>query len=108
VGEEWQFFAAVEFEVDSLVSEPGLMPVVDGARPLVRLDLRLQDREASGALELAVPESFLRRCRLEAGESMEPPDPPLPAGVDQRMARLENASVELEVLLEGPTVSFRS
>jgi flagellar motor switch protein FliM len=107
LGEAWQFFAAVEFEVDSLVSEPGLMPAVDGAHALVRLTFDFKIGEASGVLELAVPESFYDAAALKSGEPLEAPDPSHPSGEDQRMARLEHASVELEVLLEGPTLAFR-
>jgi flagellar motor switch protein FliM len=104
LGEAWQFFAAVEFEVDSLVSEPGLMPAVEVAHPLVRLTFDFKIGATSGVLELAVPESFFDAAALKMGDASEPADS---SDEEQRMARLEQANVELEVLLEGPTVAFR-
>lgn len=108
LGEAWQFFAEVEFEVDSLVSEPGLMPAVDESHPLLRLTFDFRIGESSGVLELAVPESFFDAATLKSSEPADSMVLPSEASSEERrMARIKDANVELEVLLEGPTFAFR-
>src|SRR5579864_6512377 len=66
LGEAWQVFASVEFEVESLVSEPGLLAESDPNQPqtqpqnqpMIRLAFDLRCGEHSGALEIAAPQSF--------------------------------------------------
>ena len=62
LGEAWQTFATVEFEVESLVSEPGLVEQSDPNQPpnqpLIRLAFDLRCGEQSGVLEIAAPQSF--------------------------------------------------
>src|SRR6185503_17028785 len=62
LGEAWQTFATIEFEVESLVSEPGLVAQSDPNQPpnqpMIRLAYNLRCGEHSGVLEIAAPQSF--------------------------------------------------
>jgi flagellar motor switch protein FliM len=104
LGEAWQAFATVEFEVESLVSEPGLLAPSDPSQPhnqpLIRLAFDLQCGEHSGALEIAAPQSFFDAAgttpvQKASGDAPEP-------DARQKLALLDHAGVALEVRLDGP------
>ena len=106
LGESWQAIKAVEFVVESLSSDPSLTPCPEPALSVLRMsfDLRLADQH--GRFEIAVPRSFfdsaapLRESQELAVETSSQVD-------RERNARLlEDAQVELEVLLEGTQLSF--
>jgi flagellar motor switch protein FliM len=105
LGEAWQIFATVEFEVESLVSEPGLVaqndPNQPPNQPLVRLAFKIQCGEFSGALEIAAPQSFFDSSGGAAPEHKESGAAPEP-DVRQKLALLDEAGVSLEVRLDGP------
>jgi flagellar motor switch protein FliM len=104
LGEAWQSFATVEFEAESLVSEPGLVPQNDPHQPpnqpLVRLGFTLRCGEHSGALEIAAPQSFFdgdgTAHEQQASADIAQPD------MRQKLALLDEAGVSLEVQLDGP------
>ena len=104
LGEAWQLFAAVEFEVESLVSEPGLATHNDSNQPsnqpVIRLAFTLRCGEHSGVLELAAPQGFFDAAGI-APEASSPGDMPEP-DVRQKLALLDEAGVSLEVCLDGP------
>lgn len=107
LGEAWQHFATIEFEVESLVSEPSLLEQSDpdqlATQPVIRLEYGLEYGEQSGMLELAVPQSLFDAGDSEQKSPAEGSDPEArQKGVRQKMALLEDASVSLEVRLEGP------
>src|SRR6185295_4099028 len=106
LGEAWQLFATVEFEVESLVSEPGLAAQTEASQspaanqPMIRLAYTLRSGEFSGALEFAAPQSFFDAAgsaldQKTAGDAPEP-------DARQKLALLAEAGVSLEVCLEGP------
>jgi len=106
LGEAWMSFASVEFEVDSLVSEPGLLSVTDSVHPFLHLTFALSLGQVAGKLEIVVPESFFtagERAEKQADQAVGL------AGVqgEQGLSHLQNALVDLEVFLEGPSVAFR-
>ena len=104
LGEAWELFATVEFEVESLVSEPSLLSPSDQGRPvntpLIRLAFDLRCGEHSGLLEIAVPQGFFDG----AGNSQEQKGSPeaLEPDTRQKLALLDHAGVSLEVRLDGP------
>ena len=103
LGEAWQLFATVEFEVESLVSEPGLLaqndPNQPPSQPMLRLAFDLRYGEQSGTLEIAVPQSFFDA----AGAAPDHKTPPaLEPDARHKLALLDEAGVSLEVRLEGP------
>jgi flagellar motor switch protein FliM len=107
LGEAWQAFATVEFEVESLVSEPGLLAQSDPNQPsnqhynqpLIRLAFDLQCGEQAGALEIAAPQSFFDGSGApEKNASGDAPEP----DTRQKLALLAEAGVSLEVRLDGP------
>jgi flagellar motor switch protein FliM len=104
LGEAWQPFATVEFEVESLVSEPGLAtqsdPKQSSSEPLIRLAFGLRCGEQSGMLEIAAPQSFFDAAGTTPDQkaSAEAPQP----DARQKLALLDEACISLEVRLEGP------
>src|SRR6185295_17733016 len=108
LGEAWKLFATIEFEVESLVSEPGLVeqsdPEQPATQPMIRLAFNLEHGEQRGVLELAVPQSlFDASGEAEQKSHLEGSDPEArQKGIRHRMALLEEATVSLEVRLEGP------
>jgi flagellar motor switch protein FliM len=105
LGEAWQTFATVEFEVESLVSEPGLVaqndPTQPPNQPLIRLAFNLKCGEHSGVLEIAAPQSFFDCSAGAAAEQQASGEAPEP-DVQQKLALLAEAGVSLEVRLDGP------
>lgn len=102
LGESWKTFHAVEFKVQSLESDPAMLPPSDVALRLVRLVFRLQLGEQSGSFEIAVPQTFFDAVeRIEAPEIEQPT-----AEIQRNLALLDEARVELEVILDGPTMVF--
>jgi flagellar motor switch protein FliM len=100
LGEAWKSVASVEFEVDSLVSEPGLLPVISGAHSFLHLTFELGVGKGVGKLQIVVPESFFDAVEF-AGER------PDRATGEPGLSHLQNAMVDMEVLLEGPCVALR-
>ena len=109
LGEAWKLFATVEFEVESLVSEPGLLAQGDLNessnqplnQPMISLAFDVRCGEHSGLLEIAAPQSFFDAAgttpeRKKASADAAEPD------ARQKLALLDEATVSLDVLLEGP------
>jgi flagellar motor switch protein FliM len=107
LGEAWQAFATVEFEVESLVSEPGLLaqndPKQPANQPVIRLAFELQCGEHSGLLEIAAPQSFFD-APGSASDHTGSADAPEP-DTRQKLALLDQAAVSLEVRLDGPLLA---
>jgi flagellar motor switch protein FliM len=105
LGEAWQFFATVEFEVESLVSEPGLVTQSDPNQPpnqpVIRLAFNLRSGGHSGVLEIAAPQSFFDSSTSSAPEQKAPGDA-LEPDARQKLALLDEAGLSLEVCLDGP------
>lgn len=105
LGEAWQAFATVEFEVESLVSEPGLLaqgdPDQPANQPMIRLAFDLRYGEHSGALEIAAPQSFFDSSASAAPEQKAHAVAAEP-DARQKLALLDQAGVSLEVRLDGP------
>jgi flagellar motor switch protein FliM len=104
LGDAWQAFATVEFEVESLVSEPGLVAPSDPNQPqnqpLVLLAFNMRCGDLSGALEIAAPQSFFDAAgtapeQKASADALEP-------DARQKLALLDEAGVSLEVRLDGP------
>ena len=107
LGEAWKAFATVEFEVESLVSEPGLLPENDPnqrpGQPLIRVAFELRYGEQSGLLEIAAPQTFFDGSGTladdqEAEQAVEP-------GMRQKLTLLDEVSISLEVTLDGPRLA---
>jgi flagellar motor switch protein FliM len=102
LGESWKTFHTVEFKVQALDSDPATLATSDAAQRIVHLAFRLQIGEQSGTFEIAVPQTF-----FDAVEPAEAPVVEQPiAGVQRNLALLGEARVELEVILDGPTMVF--
>ncbi len=103
LGEAWKTVDAVEFKVQTLESDPELLPVHDPALLMVRLAFTLQLGEQQGRFQIAVPQTFFEIA-------VEPVEPvavgPVADDVRRNIALLEEAKVELEVMLEGSTMAF--
>lgn len=105
LAEAWSYFASVEFEVDSLISEPGLVPVPQPAQPTIKLAFDFQMGEETGGIEMVLPASFLEGAVNALDKSSARQDEP---GQDfgRRIHRVQDAMVDLEVRLDGPRVAL--
>jgi len=102
LGEAWKMVHPVEFKVRALESDPALLPPRDANSQLLRLTFALRLGELAGSFQIAVPQSFFE---IEAAAAA--PEPRQTADVERNAALLEEATVELEVVLDGPTMLFQ-
>ena len=104
LGEAWQTFATVEFEVESLVSEPGLVAQNDPNQPpnepVIRLGFTLRCGEHTGVLDIATPQSFFDAGGAAPGQKTA--EQATEPNARQKLALLNEAGVSLEVRLDGP------
>jgi flagellar motor switch protein FliM len=105
LGEAWHLFHDVEFRVESLENDPQMLPLPDPGLPLVQLDFLLNFGPDAGGFSIAVPQSFFDTASAAAVKESATLTTPQ-ANLDRNAALLKEAIVELEVLLEGPTMLF--
>ena len=104
LGAAWQPVVAVEFEVESLGADPAALPFPDPALALVRVEFILQWGEQTGTFELAVSRALFEAAGPSDAQEV-PIAEPDPADFNRNIGLLENAQVELEVRLQGPTLA---
>jgi flagellar motor switch protein FliM len=102
LGESWKTFHAVEFKVQALDSDPAMLAPSDPALRIVRMAFRLQIGEQSGTFEIAAPQTFFDIAEAPEIRALEQPL----AEVERNLALLGESRVELEVILDGPTMVF--
>ncbi len=103
LGQAWKAFHAVEFKVLALESDPELLPV-SPALPTVQLGFSLRLGEQDASFQVAVPQTFFET----APQPSDVIEDGLTAEETQRnLNLLAEAKVQLEVLLEGPTMELR-
>jgi flagellar motor switch protein FliM len=107
LGESWQLIKAVEFVVESLNSDPSLTPCPEPALSVLRIAFDLQLAEQAGHFEIAVPRSFFDAVAPVSEAQELVAEAPSPLDRERNARLLEDAEVELEVLLEGTHLSFR-
>jgi flagellar motor switch protein FliM len=108
LGEAWHAFVKVEFEVESLGSDPMRLPCPEALRPMVRLAFDLELRDHRGSFEICVPHSFFEAV-LPSSETPAAVSSAAPAAgdVQRNLMLLDNAMVDLEVSLRGPKLEFQ-
>jgi flagellar motor switch protein FliM len=106
LGESWQVIKPVEFVVESLNSDPSLMPCAEPALSVLRIAFDLELGEQSGHFEMAVPRSFFDAAAPPAESPEVTGETPSPLDRERNARLLEDAEIELEVLLEGTQLSF--
>ena len=106
LGESWQVVKATEFVVESLSSDPSLTPCSEPALSLLRISFDLQLAEQNGRFEIAVPRSFFDSLVPERESQELAAETPSQVDRERNARLLEDAQVELEVLLEGIQLSF--
>ncbi len=102
LGEAWKVFHAVEFKVQALESDPAQLALPEGATRIARLKFRIQLGESAGEFAIALPQIFFDPLR---GAEPATIGPPL-ADVQRNFALLQDANVDVEVLLDGATMMF--
>ena len=107
LGETWQIMKPVEFVVESMGSDPGLIACPDASRSDLRVSFELQMADQLGHFEIAVPSSFFAPATSAHVPQEIAKDVASKAEIDRNARLLEDAEVELEVRLEGPRLSFR-
>jgi flagellar motor switch protein FliM len=106
LGEAWRVFREVEFVVDSMGSDPARIVCPDPMRPVGRIVFQLQFGRHSGNFAIAVPQGLFD-ATAASQESEEGPPAPDQADLERNLGLLENAMVDLEVKLQGPTLEFK-
>ncbi len=104
LGQAWKMFHTVEFKVLALESDPELLPATDPALAMLQLSFALRLGEQDGGFQIAVPQTFFesagsadQHAASEGGA----------ADVARNIELLGEAQIELQVLLEGPTLALR-
>jgi flagellar motor switch protein FliM len=105
LGEAWRAFHAVEFEVESLSSDPSFLSLPENGEALATLSFGLQLGETAGSFTLALPQAFFE-LPVESAPSQELATIPVQADLDRNLELLEEAKVNLEVTLQGPAMAF--
>jgi flagellar motor switch protein FliM len=98
LGEAWKTFHAVEFNVRSLESDPALLPFPDDGTALARLTFSLRFGETSSFFDIVVPRTLFEK---------DLPPESTGGGAEHNLALLADAKVDVEVLLDGPTMLFQ-
>lgn len=106
LGEGWQVFKSVEFVVETLGSDPSLMPCPDPAKSVLRISFELRFGGQTGHFQIAVPCSFFDGVTPAKGPLERTEDAASQIDIERNAHLLEDAEVELEVHLEGTRLSF--
>jgi flagellar motor switch protein FliM len=106
LGEAWQCFHAVEFEVESLGSDPSLLPSPDPTRSVVRIGFDLQLGGQAASFDIVVPRIFFETAGPGQEQEEDPTSAAPAAKLERNLDLLKQAVVELEVTLQGPTLTF--
>jgi len=107
LGESWQIVKSVEFVVESMGSDAGLMACPEPTRSDLRLTFEMQIAGQSGRFEIAVPSSFFAPATTAHVPQEVAKDVASNIDAERNARLLEDAEVELEVRLEGPRLTFR-
>lgn len=102
LGEAWQPFGTMEFDVASLNSDPGLIDDFEQTDAILSIPFTVTIGSHSGVLEIIVPASFF-------AISAEAPVPAPVNGRDQAriLELISEAAVDLEVILPGQDATLR-
>lgn len=103
LGNAWKAFHAVEFKVKELESDPARLSVPGGTLPVVHLTFTIQLSEQPGSLEITVPQTFFDIIPPQKPAAIEPPA----SDVQRNFELLQEAQLDFEVLLEGPTLRIQ-
>ena len=106
LGESWQIVKPVEFVVESMGSDPGLMACPEPAGSVVQISFEMQIAGQLGQFEIAVPCSFFAAATNGQVPQETAKDVASKADIERNARLLQEAEVELEVRLEGPRLSF--
>lgn len=107
LGESWQIIKPVEFVVEAMGSDPGLMACPEPARSHLQLSFQLQLADQLGHFEIAVPSAFFAPAMTVQVPQEITENAVTKADIERNARLLEDAEIELEVRLEGPRLSFR-
>jgi len=107
LGESWQIVKSVEFVIESMGSDAGLMACSEPTRSDLQLSFEMQIAGQPGRFEIAVPSSFFAPATTAHVPQGIAKDVTSNIDITRNARLLEDAKVELEVRLEGPRLSFR-
>jgi flagellar motor switch protein FliM len=106
LGVAWQPVATVEFEVESLGSDPTALVFPDPPPALVRVGFTLQWGEQTGSFEVAVPRVLFEPVRPPQEQPQASIPEPDPVDFTRNLDLLQDALVDLEVRLQGPKLAI--
>ncbi len=104
LGEAWKPFHEVEFEVKSLDSDPAALAPAHPALRLAELSFAIQFGENRSGFRVAAPQTFFETARAS---TELPALPPPGEDFERNVALLGDATVDIEVVLRGPTLAFQ-
>ena len=106
LGESWQIIKAIEFEVESMGSDPGLIACPEPATSMVQASFEMQIAGQLGHFEIAVPDALFAAATTVHVPPEIVEDTASKVDIERNAHLLEDAAVDLEVHLEGPRLSF--
>jgi len=107
LGEAWQPSLAIEFELESLGTDPSQLPCPDPLQQTIRIAFELALGEQTRNFQIAFPQALFDKAMPAGGrQDLERSTPPQ-SDFERNLAILENAKVELEIRLQGPKVEFK-
>jgi len=106
LGESWQIIKSVEFEVESMGSDPGLIACPAPATSVIQASFEMQIAGQLGHFEIAVPGALFAAATTVDVPPEIVEDTASKVDVERNAHLLEDAEVDLEVHLEGPRLSF--
>ena len=107
LGESWQIIKSIEFEVESMGSDPGMMACPEPSRSDLQLSFELQLAGELGHFEIAVPSAFFAPAMTVQIPQEVATNAASKSDIERNARLLEDAEVELEVRLEGPRLAFK-
>jgi flagellar motor switch protein FliM len=102
LGETWKGFHPVEFKVQALESDPARLATPNAMMRLARIAFRLEFGGQTGGFEVVAPQTFFDvAAKVETAEIAPPIE-----SIERNLALLSDAQVDVEVILDGPTMAF--
>ena len=107
LGESWQIIKSIEFVVESMGSDAGLIACPEPSRSDLQLSFELQLAGEAGHFEIAVPSAFFAPAMTVQVPQEVAANAASKADIERNARLLEDAEVELEVRLDGPRLLFK-
>jgi len=106
--EAWKGVTTVEFTIESMETEPQLMHMLAPNEAVVAIGVELRIGETVGMMNIAMPSIVIKMMRHKFDQQWSVRKTRASEAEQMRMLRvLRDASLTLEAVLEGPTLTVR-